>query len=78
MWCDARDVYGNRDSIGQQSKVWDQDFLLRKIFHYDFMVASQIDSQLYDTASAIDRTEEGTMQGRILEGNKYALGFKLD
>jgi hypothetical protein len=42
------------------------------------MVASQIDSQLYDTATAIDQTEEGTMQGRILEGNKYALGFKLD
>ncbi len=70
---------GNRDSINQQSKVWDQDFLQRKIFHYDFMVASQIDSQLYDTATVIDWTEEGgTMQGRILEGNKYALGFKLD
>ncbi len=71
---------GNRDSIDQQSKVWDQDFLQRKIFHYDFMVASQIDSQLYDTATAIaiDQTEEGTMQGRILEGNKYVLGFKLD
>ncbi len=42
------------------------------------MVASQIDSQLYDTATVIDWTEEGgTMQGRILEGNKYALGFKL-
>lgn len=34
------------------------------------MVASQIDSQLYDTATVIDQTEEGTMQGRILEGNK--------
>ncbi len=69
---------GNRDSIDQQSKVWDQDFLQKKIFHYDFMVASQIVSQLYDTATAIDQTEEGTMQGRILEGNKYVLGFKLD
>jgi hypothetical protein len=43
---------GNRDSIDQQSKVWVQDFLQRKIFHYNFMFASQIDSFHHTDAKA--------------------------